>query len=103
MSTEGPRPRSRARRERLESRTATHQQRYDRDHEECDKQDLGYPCGADGDPREAEEGSDERDDEENDGVVEHGSISSMIIAAGFMPQSIRGAPGRARQGRSSDG
>src|SRR3990167_3903448 len=45
---------------------------------EDDEQDLGDAHGAGGNATKTEQGSDQRDDEEDDGVVQHGENSWRV-------------------------
>src|SRR5665213_1747733 len=58
---------------RSASAQQAHHERHRSDDDEDEKQDLGNFRGAGRDSAEAEYRGDQRDDEENDGVVEHGT------------------------------
>src|SRR5690348_8948997 len=57
------------------------QQRSDEQDDENDEQDLGDPGGGARDAEEAEESRYQRDDQKNDGVVQHGNPPCSPSAA----------------------
>jgi hypothetical protein len=57
---------------RLDTPSAVHDESYDGADEEDDEQDLRDPGGTRRDSAEAEHSRDQRDNQEHDGIVQHG-------------------------------